>query len=147
VEKLSPHFVAGFVAGEGCFCVSVSKHQTLKRRIEVRPEFEIELRADDAAILEKIRNLIGCGTIYRLDYKRYKWAPHAKLKVSNIIDLKNKIIPFFTKYPLQAKKARSFALWAEIVEMVYQKKHLDYSGFQKILKLRGRMRQIGKKRY
>ena len=146
-EKLSPHYVAGFVAGEGCFCVSVSKHKTLKRRIEVRPEFEIELRHDDAVILEKIRKILGCGSIYKLNYERYGWAPHVKFKVSNIADLKEKIIPFFTKYPLQAKKQASFAIWAKIVEMVYQKKHLDYGGFQKILKLRDRMRQIGKKKH
>lgn len=144
---ISPHYVAGFVDGEGCFCVSVSKHQTLKRRIEVRPEFEIELRADDAPILEKIRKLLDCGTIYKLDYERYKWAPHVKFKVSNIADLKNKIIPFFEMYPLQAKKAKSFAIWSKIVGMVYEKKHLDYGGFQKILKLRDQMRQVGKKRY
>ena len=147
VTALSPHYVAGFVDGEGCFCVSVSKHKTLKRRIEVRPEFEIELRADDGAVLNKIKRLIGCGTIYSLNYERYKWSPHAKFKVANIKDLREKVIPFFQKYPLQAKKAKTFLILSQIVEMVYNKKHLNYGGFQKILKLRDKMRQIGKKRW
>ena len=145
-NSLNPYYVAGFVDGEGCFCVSVSKHKTLKHRIEVRPQFEIELRGDDADILEKIRKMIGCGTIYTLDYERYKWAPHAKLKVSNIADLKQKVIPFFNRYPLQAKKARNFMIWSKIVEMVYEKKHLDYGGLQKIMKLRDQIRKNGKKK-
>lgn len=144
---INPHYIAGFVDGEGCFCVSISKHKTLKRRIEVRPEFEIELRADDRAILEKIKQIIGCGTIYLLSYDRYKWLPHAKFKVANIKDLREKVIPFFQKYPLQAKKAEVFLIWSKIVEMVYNKEHLDYGGFQKILKLRDKMRQVGKKHY
>jgi hypothetical protein len=43
--------VVGFIDGEGSFSVSINKHKTLKRGIEVRSEFEIELRADDREIL------------------------------------------------------------------------------------------------
>src|SRR3990167_8899208 len=43
-EKLNPHYVAGFIDGEGYFSVSIGKHKTLKRGYEVRPEFEIEVR-------------------------------------------------------------------------------------------------------
>lgn len=50
-NKLDPYYVAGFIDGEGCFSVSVGNHKTLKRRKEIRPEFEIELRADDRDIL------------------------------------------------------------------------------------------------
>ena len=40
-KKLNPHYVSGFIDGEGCFSVSIGKHKTLKRGYEVRPEFEI----------------------------------------------------------------------------------------------------------
>jgi len=144
-NKLNPNYIVGFVDGEGCFCVSVSKHKTLKRRVEVRPEFEIELIADDLPILERIQNTLGCGNIYRLDYKRYGWSPHVKYKVSSIKELKRKIVPFFKKYPPQAKKAQNFEIFSQIVDMVSKKQHLDYGGFQKILKLRDKMRQTNKK--
>lgn len=144
-SPLHPHYVVGFVDGEGCFCVSVSKHKTLKRRLEVRPEFEIEVRADDRAILERIQATIGCGTIYDLSYERYGWQPHAKYKVSNIRDLRETVVPFFQRYPLQAKKGQVFNAFAKIVTMVAEKEHLTYGGFQKILKLRYQMRVLGKK--
>jgi len=127
------------------FCVSVSKHKTLKRRIEVRPEFEIEVRADDREILERIQSTLRCGSLYHLGYERYGWKPHVKFKVSNISDLQQKIIPYFTRHPLQAKKAKSFDIFRRIVEMVARKEHLQYAGFQKILKLREQMRSNGKK--
>ena len=40
-EKLNPHYVAGFIDGEGCFSISIGKHKTLKRKFEIRPEFDI----------------------------------------------------------------------------------------------------------
>lgn len=144
-SKLDPQYVAGFVDGEGCFCVSVSKHKTLKRRVEVRPEFEIEVRADDRAIIDRIQVTLNCGTIYNLDYERYGWRPHVKYKVSNIKDLQEKVVPFFRAHPLQAKKAEVFKIFQVIVGMVAKKQHLTYEGFQKIMKLRDRMRATGKK--
>ena len=147
VKKLSPQYVSGFVDGEGCFCVSVSKHKTLKRRLEVRPEFEIELREDDAEILHRIKATIGCGNIYRLEYKRYDWAPHVKLKVTRIKDLAEIVIPFFDKHPLQAKKAEVFKIFRKIVFMMKDKKHLTDEGFDEIIKLREEMRAFSKKHY
>lgn len=141
---LDPQYVAGFIDGEGCFCISVSKHKTLKRRVEVRPEFEIELRADDRPILERIQATLGCGAIYDLNYDRYGWRPHVKYKVSNIRDLTQKVVPFFERHHLQAKKAGSFRVFRTVVAMVAAKQHLSYGGFQRILKLREQMRRVGK---
>lgn len=137
---VSSDYIVGFVDGEGCFCVSISIHKTLRRKREVRPVFEIELREDDLEILKSIQVKLGCGTIYRLDYKRYtNWKPHVKFKVSRINDLTTHILPFFRKHPLQAKKRNSFTIFAHIVEMVARKEHLTDKGFKEILKLREQM--------
>ena len=77
-EKLNPHYVVGFIDGEGSFSISIGKHKTLKRGYEVRPEFEIEVRKDDQEILERILITIGAGRIYDLSYEGYGWFPHAK---------------------------------------------------------------------
>ena len=63
-EKLHPQYVIGFIDGEGSFSVSINKHKTLKSGVEVKAEFEIELRADDREILERIMETIGSGIIY-----------------------------------------------------------------------------------
>ena len=144
-KPLNSNYIVGFVDGEGCFCVSVSKHKTLKRKIEIRPEFEIELRIDDKKILERIKKTLGCGKIYELHYTRYAWQPHVKYKVSNIKDLSEKVIPFFNQNQLQAKKAETFKIFSQIVKMMALKRHLKEDGYKKILKLRERMRKIGKR--
>ena len=147
MQRLDPHYVVGFVDGEGCFIVSVSKHKTLKRGFEVRAEFEMELRADDREILERIHKTLGCGRIYHLSYERYGWYPHVKLKVSNIKDLSDLLIPFFDTYPLQAKKRFVYYLFRTIVLMVKAKQHLTDTGFKKILALRDQIRVYSKKHY
>lgn len=137
---LSPDYVVGFVDGEGCFCVPITKHQTLVHRKEVRPTFEIELREDDRHILEAIQRVLGCGKIYHLRFHRYhKWRPHVKLKVSKMSELQNLLIPFFDIHPLKAKKRKSFLFFKQIVSMVARKEHLTSKGLQKIMQIRNRM--------
>lgn len=144
-KKLNPNYVSGFIDGEGSFSISIGKHKTLKRGFEVRPEFEIELRKDDQEILERLLITIGTGRIYDCSYDRYGWYPHAKYKITSIWEMKEYLFPFLDKYPLQAKKAKSYILFKEIVLMVCDKKHLSDNGFNKIVKLREKLRALGKK--
>ncbi len=131
-SKLNPYYIVGLVDGEGCFSVTFNKHKN-NRLLEIRLIFEIELREDDLEILERVRESLGCGNIYHLKYERYKkWRPHYKYKVSNLKDIATKIIPFFTKYPLQAKKKQSFALFCKVEELLLQKHHLTTNGIEEI---------------
>ena len=142
---MNPHYVAGFIDGEGCFSVSIGKHKTLKRGYEVRPEFEIELRKDDQEVLERIVVTIGAGRIYDCSYERYGWFPHAKYKITSIWEMKEYLFPFLDKYPLQAKKSKSYKYFREIVLMLCNKEHLSDEGFEKIFRLRTELRMLGKK--
>ena len=144
-KKLNSHYVVGFIDGEGSFSVSIGRHKTLKRGFEVRPEFEIELRADDQKILERILITIGCGRIYDCAYDRYGWYPHVKYKITSIKDMKDYLFPFLDKYSLQAKKSEIYKFFREIVLMVCNKQHLSDKGFNKIIKLRNEIRKRGKK--
>lgn len=134
---LNPHYIVGFVDGEGCFSISLNKNDD--RLPEVRLIFEIELREDDEPILREIREVLNCGNIYRLNYERYaKWRPHVKLKVSNFTDISTKIIPFFQRYPLQAKKRRQFEQFCQVAELVKAKRHLTLEGIEQIRALKHR---------
>lgn len=136
-SMLDPNYIVGFVDGEGCFCITVNKNGS--RLPEVRLIFEIELREDDEAILEKIKATLGCGNIYRLEYEKFdKWQPHVKYKVSNFSDIRNKIIPFFRSYPLQAKKKLQFEKFCEVAEMIERKEHLTATGIARIGLIRHR---------
>lgn len=144
-KKLNPYYVTGFIDGEGSFSVSIGKHKTLKRGLEVRPEFEIEVRADDKEILERILITIGCGRIYDLSYERYGWYPHVKYKITSSKDLIEFLFPFLDNCPLQAKKKEVYQRFKAIVLIVRRKEHLTDKGFKKIIKLREEIRTRGKK--
>ncbi len=144
-EALPPHHVVGFIDGEGSFSVSVGKHRTLRRGYEVRPEFEIEVRADDREILERILVTIGCGRIYDCSYERYGWFPHVKYKVTGTKEMRDILFPFLDKHQLQAKKRVSYELFKAIVLKVCSKEHLSDDGFAEVLRLRTQLQALGKK--
>ena len=137
---LNPHYVTGFVDGEGCFSISISQKRF--RVPEVRLKFEIEVREDDEPILEQIKQLLGCGSIYRLEYERYrKWRPHVKYMVGSFKEIKEKIIPFFKNYPLQAKKRKQFDLFCQVALMMEKGEHKTIEGISKISSMRDAFRQ------
>lgn len=145
-KPLHPQYVAGFIDGEGSFVVSFGRHKTLKRGIEIRVEFTIELRADDREILLRILKTIGCGKIYDASYARYGWYPHVKYKITSTKEIAEYLIPFLDQTPLQAKKKKVYRIFREIVLMFRRKEHLTHKGFKKIMKLRNGYRKYGKKR-
>lgn len=143
--KLPGDYIAGFIDGEGCFVIVVSKHKTKKLKRDGRVSFQIELRDDDQEILEHIQETLGCGRLYQLSYERYGWKPHVKYMVSAIQDLHDKVIPFLEKYPLRAKKRHSFKLFRKAVDIVYRKEHLTEKGIQALLDIRQKMNKYSKK--
>ena len=144
--KLPPDYICGFVDGEGCFIISVSKHKTKRLGFDARLHFEIELRDDDEEIIRSIQETLGCGRIYRLDLERYGWNPHIELKISSIKDIREKVIPFFTKHPLRAKKKKSFELFVQAAEILYRKEHLTEEGLDKLRGIKIQMNRYSKKR-
>jgi hypothetical protein len=132
---LNPFYIVGFTDGEGCFSITINKNGN--KLPEVRLIFEIELREDDKEILEKIKEVLNCGNIYHLEYQKYeKWRPHAKYKVSNFKDISSKIIPFFQKYPLQAKKRDQFERFCQVASIISEKGHLNLEGIERIRQIR-----------
>ncbi len=127
--KLPGNYIAGFVDGEGCFALKFRKETKYNRgkRNGIRPtyfywdiEFAIVLKKDDKDILEKIKNTLDCGKLSESDkYNSIRYA------VNDIIDLSNKILPFFQKYPLHAKKRFDFELWKEAVAIFKRNQRLN----------------------
>lgn len=143
--KLSPDYVCGFVDGEGCFTIVISKHKQKKLGLDARLHFEIELRADDEEILRRIQETLDCGKIYHLNYQRYGWHPHVELKVSSIKEIREKLIPFFQKHPLQGKKRHSYDLFVQAVKVFEEKEHLTMIGIEKLYRIRKKMNKYSKK--
>ena len=102
--KLNPFWVAGFVDGEGCFSVIISKSNSLKVGWRVRVYFYIGLHAKDRALLEAIQNLFGVGNIYSTTESLDRY------QVNSFKDIKV-IIDFFDKYKLITNKGADFLLF------------------------------------
>jgi len=136
---LNPWYITGLIEGEGCFCISISKHKTNKIGLEVRPMFEVEMVIEDKPLLEKIKKHFKCGQLYELNYERYGWRPHVKYAVKSQKDIKEKIIPFFKKYPLVGKKKRDFEYFCEAFQIIDEKKHLAEEGIAKLRGIQSKM--------
>jgi len=112
VIDLDPSFgnwFAGFADGEGCF--SIMSHSVGQKGKRVSCRFDLALRADDEAILEEIRDWLGgIGNIY----SRYplQGNPQRVLTIQARADCVI-LREVFLRYPLRAKKAADFKIWAE----------------------------------
>ena len=144
--RLPPDYIAGFIDGEGCFTITFAKHPERKLGVDPRLQFEIELRDDDAPILESIQKSLSCGRIYQLSYERYGWNPHTKFIISSIKEIREKLIPFLKKHRLRAKKKYSFQLFCQAAQVFAKREHLTLAGIEKLRKIRKKMNKYSKKR-
>lgn len=114
IPPLSPefgHYMAGLVDGEGCFHV----HKKTVNNCETYDcQFSITLRADDRDILvEMQKQLGGIGTLATRDRSE------ANAQVRYCISSKAHcqiLRAALTVFPLRAKKARDFEIWAHALD-------------------------------
>jgi hypothetical protein len=142
--SLTPDYVAGFIDGEGCFCVSIHPHPNVDRptRWLIAPCFQAYQHRDNIGILELLRKFFGCG---RITAK----GPNSSVMTYSVYrrrDLESVIIPFFDRYPMISKKHEDFVKFREVVGMMQQGLHQDDAGFRRIVELAFSMNQRGKQR-
>src|SRR3989344_1567788 len=123
--KLPGDYIAGFVDGEGCFALKFRRDrqknvgsQKVREYFYWGAEFVIQLRSDDSRILNLIKDVLSCGSVNFL-----KKSEQVRYSVQNIKDLKEKIVPFFEKYPIRGKKGSDFDLWSRGIKIL--NKHRD----------------------
>lgn len=149
--NISPDNVSGFVVGEGCFYVESGFDPKYKLKHRIRPAFCIEVKSEDREILETIRSMLGCGSVYELNFGRYqeykkkKWKPHVKYRVSNQSDLREKVIPFFEKYPLFGRKLEAFKIFKEILKRLSKGEQKIPEGLDNLKELANRLKAVNKK--
>jgi len=145
-RRISDEYLAGFVDGEGCFYVGFSKRDDLPLKWQVITEFHLSQNPGGKNILELFQERLGCGYIkpnHPKNPKDKSWV----LIVKDRGDLREKLIPFFTKHTLHSQKKDDFLVFAQVLEIINSREHLTREGFEKIVKLVFQLPKTNLKRY
>jgi hypothetical protein len=142
-RKLEASWVAGFVDGEGCFCISIHRNPFVQRTRgwQILPAFQVYQHRDHRDVLEDLLAFFGCGTVRPKGPK----SGVETYSVTGLAALNRVVIPFFERYPLRVKD-RDFAVFASIVKRMLRKEHLEPEGFEQIVRLAYGMNARGKQR-
>lgn len=130
-------WIVGFVDGEGCFTVSIFKNPKAQRKLgwQVFPEFVVSQGEKSINALEIIKDYFKCGYIIKNKRKDNHHEDMYKFCVRSIMDLEQKIVPFFTKYQLASAKQKDFLIFRKILKMIDKKRHLNSNGLKDIARL------------
>jgi hypothetical protein len=121
-----PNWLAGFASGEGSFYVLIPKSKA-KTGFTVTLCLQITQHSRDAELVKGLIGYLGCGR-YFYDSK----GEGVDFLVTRLPDISEKIIPFFTKYPIEGVKAKDFADFCKVAEIMETKGHLTESGLNEI---------------
>ena len=140
---LDPNWLAGFVDGEGCFCVTVHRSSMMRRHggWQLQPAFHVYQHRDHREVLEAVVSFFGCGRV------RPKGPESSVLTfvVEALGDLEAAVLPFFEAYPLVIK-GEDFRVFAAIVRSMRAKEHLTRPGFERLVRLAYGMNANGEQR-
>lgn len=132
---MNPWWIAGFVDGEGCFSISFVKNSTVRFGYQIFTEFVLTQGEKSLSALESVAHYFNCGKLYCNKRHDNHKEPLYRYCVRSRADLQTIIIPFFRTYRLQTAKRFDFETFTEVVEMMYEGKHLNEQGFEKIREL------------
>ena len=68
-----------------------------------------------------------------------------KYRVTRLSDLHGKVVPFFSQHKLFGRKREAFELFAELVQLMFRKSHLESAGLMKAKALAARLAEHNKR--
>ena len=122
-----PYWMSGFVSGEGNFSLIIRANNEYKAGYRTDIVFEVSQHLRDKLLLQKFIPFFNCGLLKK-DSRNSTYS----FKVSNHIDIIEKIVPFFQTHPIEGVKSLDFKNWAKGVEIVKSKNHLTVSGLNEL---------------
>lgn len=127
-----PHWVAGFVDGEGCFSVEIRASKLYKTGYQVALRLEVAQHLRDQALIHGFIKYLQCGFVTKSSGK-------GVFKAGKFEDLNKKIIPFFNQFNLRGVKVLDFKDFCKIVKLMEAKAHLTREGLNEIRKIKSGM--------
>jgi hypothetical protein len=131
--KLEAEWVTGFVDGEGCFHVGISKHPEMTQGVQVLPEFTVVQHERDVQLLHALKSYFGCGVV------RTNHGDRMAYRVRSLQHLKEHIVPFFLEHPLKSKKHADFMKFRRVLSMMETGEHLTAEGIVRIREIAAQM--------
>jgi hypothetical protein len=131
-------FLSGFALGEGSFMIVCRKRGGSARGFRLSAAFNVSQH--DRAPLDLFREALGCGTMRIAGNGGWYW------EVNSLADQRERIVPFFERFPLVGQKAEDFELYRRAVGLLSQPLLSD-SDYRAVLALRERMNRGGKRKY
>jgi len=123
---LNPHYLTGFVDGEGCFSLSIYKQDKNLTGWQVKPIFSISLHNKDIKLLEAIQRTLKTGKIYKhgVDSVQYRVSSLKNLQI---------ITNHFDSYPLITQKRADYLLFKQAITIIKNKEHSSIEGLLKLV--------------
>lgn len=134
-KSLQPEWLSGFISGEGCFFINLSKSASNLIGYKVSLLFAITQHARDTELLEGIKEYLGCGAVKGSNCRANVFT----LKVAKFSDNLEKIIPFVNKHKIFGVKSLDFNDWCQAAELINSKKHLTPEGLEEIKLIKAKM--------
>lgn len=123
----SPHWISGFVSGNGCFFWVLKKSS---KGGSVGFRFLVTQQVRDAELLKSLENYLGCG---KYSIRSQQSSPMSgDYLVTKFNDIKYKIIPFFDKYPVYGEKSLDFSDLKQVLLLKESNKSLTKEILEKI---------------
>ncbi len=133
---LDAQWIVGFVDCEGCFHVSISKHDEISMGYQVLPEFTVVQHERDVQVLFALKSHFGCGVVRKNHQDRMCY------RVRGIEHLLKVIIPFFEKHLLKTKKRIDFQKFRKILLKIQRGDHLTQDGIEEIREIKNQMNRL-----
>lgn len=134
-EIPDPYWIAGFASGEGSFMVRVFNSASHAIGHQVQLRFQITQQSRDKFLMERLVSYLGCGFISER-------GDIVDFQVTKFMDITDKIIPFFEKYPIIGVKLDNYNDFCKVAKLIRDKEHLTVEGLEKIRLLKSKMNTL-----
>lgn len=127
------HWIAGFIEGEGSFCVVFKLKADLRMGIQVAPEMSVTQHASGKAVLELVKKTLGgIGSEIKIKEQDTNVMVY---RVTNLKELLEVVIPFLHQYMIVSARRKEIETLTKVCTMMQNKDHLTVSGMTTIINL------------
>lgn len=130
---INPYWIVGFIDGEGCFHVSISKNKSTKLGYQVTLEFSITQHVRDRELMETLVKFFECGYVINDTLMKVQY------RIRDRNDLSEKLFPFLDENNLLTVKSLDYLDFKLVHSMLEDKLHLTQEGLDAIRVIQARM--------